>query len=240
MTKYLRIVVILIPLVLLLQNGHAQTAPVSEPILQQAIRLTAQLPANIQEAYRQKNVIGQLHDSLEQMLQAAYPALADRMKKRSARLNAMINYNAEDAVLSLMPPNQKLTAFFTSQWDKMDALERTFNKAAPSFYGDKELYKKKGYLVVWDSVYRQRRPALMAYRDGIVKLVQADIAYLKANAKMFVSKDEAERMQWVEAELGVLQKLVLLGAKFKKVVMNDGVEKEEYCINYPSACTKEK
>lgn len=221
------------------QNSHAQSCPVSEPILQQAIRLTAKLPADIQKAYKQYNVTKPQLDSLEQMFQAAHPALANRMKKRSARLNAMINYNADDAVFSLMPPNQKMTSFFLSQWDKMDALERSFNKAVPSFFGDKVLYKKKGYMVVWDSVYKKRRPALEAYRDGVIKLVQGDIAYLKANAAMFASKDEAERMQWVEAELGVLQKLVLLGAKFKKVVITDGVDKEQHCTAYPAACAKE-
>jgi hypothetical protein len=89
---------------------------------------------------------------------------------------------------------------------------------------------------VWDSVYRRRQPALVKYRDGVFKLVQAEIAYLKANEKMFASNEEDERMQYVETELSVLQKLVLLGAKFKKVMMDDGMDKIEFCKTYPASC----
>ncbi len=218
------------------QHAKAQTTVVSDPVLKQMVRLTATLPANIQEAHQQYSLISKTHDSLELMFKEAYPFLAEKAKKRSARLNAMVNYNVEDATLLLLPPNQKMTSFFIAQWDRMDALERAFNQAAPSFFGSKELYKEKGYLAVWDSVYKRRRPALIKYRDGIIKLVQADIAYLKGNAEMFASKDEAERMQWVEAELGVLQKLVLLKSKYKKLVITDGTEKVEFCTANPAAC----
>lgn len=227
-------------LLLLTILSKAQPATVSEGVLKKTIDLTTQLPANIQDAHRQYQQQKQACDSLELLLTQAYPMLVDRMNKRSARLNAMINHNAENAVFSLAPPNQKMTTFFMNQWEKMDALERVFNKAAPSFFGDKELYKKRGYLVVWDSVYRQRRPALAAYRDAVINLVKADIAFLNRNAAMFASKNEAERMQWVEAELGVLQKLVLLKEKYKKLVMTDGAEKVAFCVERPEACAKEK
>jgi hypothetical protein len=222
------------------QCVNAHTTLVSEPVLQQAVRLTDNLPANISETYQQYNEVKAIHDSLEQLLKEAHPTLAGKIKKRSARLNAMVNDNADGATLLLMPPNQKMTSFFMAQWDKMDALEKAFNQAAPSFFGSKEMYGKKGYLAVWDSVYRQRRPALVKYRDGILTLVRTDIAYLKANAKMFTSNAENERMQWVEAELGVLQKLVLLESKYKKLVITDGVEKVEFCNLNPGACTAAK
>jgi hypothetical protein len=118
----------------------------------------------------------------------------------------------------------------------MDALERAFNKVAPSFIGDKDMYKTKGYLPVWDSVYQVHRPALIKYQEGIFKLVRTEIAYLKSVSKMFTSSNEDERMQWVEAELGVLQKLVLLAGKYKKLVISNGIDKAEFCKLNPSAC----
>ena len=110
-TNRLICIYLLLPTFLLVRNSHAQTAPVSEAILQQAIRPTASIPANIHKAYEQYNSMKPQLDSLDRMFQVAYPALAERMEKRSARLNAMINYNAEDAVLTLAQPNQKMTSF---------------------------------------------------------------------------------------------------------------------------------
>lgn len=223
---------------LLAQTVPAQHHLVSEDILLQVTKLSATLPSTINEAYQQATVIKTSFDSLEGLITQAYPVLADKMKKRSARLNSMAGYNVTDATLSLMPPNQKMTNFFLAEWDKLDNLERAFNNQAPSFFGSKELYKAKGYLAVWDSVYKKRLPALVKYRDAVFKLVQAEIAYLKANGKMFSRSNEDERMQWVEAELGVLQKLVLLGSKYKKLVITDGVEKVQYCKTYPESCQK--
>jgi hypothetical protein len=40
----------------------------------------------------------------------------------------------------------------------------------------------------------------------------------------------------VEAELSVLQKLVLLKGKLKKLVLDDGAEKVQFCIDSPGAC----
>jgi hypothetical protein len=226
-------------LTLLVQNVQAQTALASEPVFKLISRLTDQLPANIHEAHQQRDRIKPLFDSLEQAIMAAYPSLANKVKMRSARLNAMINHTEEGARLLFILPNEKMSAYFINEWDKMDALERTFNKAAPSFIGNKELYKKQGYLPVWDSVYQLYRPALIKYRDGVFKLVQAEIAYLKAASKMFSSSNEDERMQWVEAELGVLQKLVLLGSKYKKLAIDNGIDKVEFCIQNPGACQKQ-
>jgi hypothetical protein len=217
-------------------KANAQNRLVSEDVLKQVSRLTAQLPTDIHKAYEQYGIKKAQFDSLEQLLKEVYPTLADKMKKRSTKLNSMAGYNAEGATLLLLPPNQKMTSFFLSEWDKMDNLERVFNQQAPSFFGSKELYKAKGYLTVWDSVYRQRLPALVKYRDGVFKLVQAEIAYMKANEKMFASSKEDEKMQYVEAELSILQKLVLLGAKYKKMVIDDGMEKIEFCKSYPSSC----
>ena len=214
----------------------AQNKLASEDVLKQVTLLTAQLPADVHQAYAVYGVKKQQFDSLENLLKQTYAALADKMKKRSAKLNSMAGYNEESATLLLLPPNQKMTGYFIAEWDKMDNLERTFNQQAPSFFGSKEMYKAKGYLTVWDSVYKQRLPALVKYRDAIFKLVQAEIAYLKANEKMFASSKEDERMQYVESELSVLQKLVLLGAKYKKVVIDDGMEKVSYCKTNPSAC----
>ena len=229
---------LLLAFVLFLITNHAdgQKGLVSEEVLKQVTRLSAQLPVSINEAYEQYAVKKPQYDSLEQLLKDAYPVLADKMKKRSARLNSMAGYEAADAKLSLMPPNQKMTNFFLAEWDRMDALERAFNKHVKSIEGLNELYKTKGYLPVWDSAYNERRPALVRYRDGILKLVQAEIAYLKAAEKMFSSSNEDERMQYVEAELSILQKLVLLGSKYKKVVTQDGVEKVQYCKSHPEAC----
>jgi hypothetical protein len=219
--------------------ARAQT-PVSESLLQQAVRLTAQLPANPADAYQKREAIKPLFDSLEAALQQAYPLLAERLNRRSARLNGMVNINEPNAKFSLAPPNEAMTNFFNRQWDRMDALERSFNKAAPSFFGNKQLYEQKGYLNLWDSVYRSRLPHLTVYRNGVLKLVQADIAYLKANARMFASKNEDERVQWVEAEMGIVQKLVYLKEKFKKVVLQDGTEKVADCVQYPSLCAQKK
>ena len=133
-----------------------------------------------------------------------------------------------------------MSDFFGKQWEKKDALERTFNQAAPSFFGSKELYQSQGYVTAWDSVYKRNRPALIKYRDGILKLVQTDIAYLEANKKMFASKDEDERMQWVETELSVLQKLVLLSSKYQKMVITNGVEKVQFIIDHPGAYGSKK
>ena len=217
-------------------NAKAQSRLASEDVLKQVTVLTAQLPADIYRAHEQYSVIKAQYDSLEKLLKAAYPALAGKMKMRSARLNSMAGLNAEGATLLLVSPNQKMTSFFQAEWEKMDNLERSFNQQTPSFFGSKELYKAKGYLLVWDSVYKHRLPVLVKYRDGIFKLVQTEVAYLKANEKMFTGSKEDERMQYVETELSILQKLVLLAAKYKKVVMDDGAEKVVFCKTYPSGC----
>jgi hypothetical protein len=222
-------------LFLIAANANAQSPLVSESILKKAKSLSAQLPASINEAYEQSGSKKLQYDSLEQLIKEAYPLLAGKMKKRSAKLNAMAGYDVADATLSLVPANQKMSDFFRAEWEKMDALEAAFSRQVKSFYG-KDLYQKNGYLAVWDSVYKQRIPALVKYRDGIIKLVEAEIAYLKANEKMFVSSNEPDRMQYVEAELSLLQKLVLLRDKYKRVVMDDGVEKVVYCKTYPQNC----
>lgn len=214
---------------------RAQDKLISEPVLQLTSRLMAQLPANLQEAYDQYGKKKLQYDSLEQLFTKAYPALADKMKKRSAKLNSMAGYNADDATLSMVPANFKMADFFRAEWEKMDELERTFNQQVKTFYG-KDLYKTQGYLNVWDSVYKVRKPVFIKYRDGIFKLVQAELAYLRSAAKMFSSGDEAERMQYVEAELSILQKLVLLRDKYKRVVTEDGVEKMEFCKTAPDSC----
>jgi hypothetical protein len=69
-----------------------------------------------------------------------------------------------------------------------------------------------------------------------MKLVQIEIAYLRPAAKMFSASDEAERMQYVGAELSVLQKLVLLRDKFKRVIAEDRVEKLVLCKTHPDTC----
>lgn len=228
-------------LALMQQAYFARTqTPVSEPLLQVAARLTADLPENPADAYQKREVVKLLLDSLEAGLEQAYPLLAERLNRRSARLNGMLNINEPDAKFSLAPPNKDMTNYFIRQWDKMDVLERSFNRAAPSFYGNKELYAQKGYMNLWDSVYRSRLPHLITYRNGVLNLVQSDIAYIKANAKMFASKNEDERIQWVEAEMSILQKLVYLKEKIKKVVLWDGVEKCAYCVQHPSQCGQKK
>jgi hypothetical protein len=91
---------------------------------------------------------------------------------------------------------------------------------------------------LWDSVYKSRLPHLITYRNAVLKLVESDLAYLKEAVKMFASKNEDERMQWVEAELGIVQKLVYLKDNFKKVVLLDGEEKVAFCVAHPSACAE--
>lgn len=227
--------ILLFVLAFALQNIRAQDKLVSEPVLQLTSRLMVQLPASIHEAYAQHDKKKMQYDSLEQLFKDAYPALADKMKKRSARLNSMAGYNADDATLSLVPANQKMADFFRAEWEKMDALEKSFNQQVKSFYG-KDLYKAHGYLNVWDSVYKARKPSFLKYRDGILKLVQTEIAYLRSAAKMFSSADEAERMQYVEAELSILQKLALLRDKYKRVITEDGVDKVTFCKTNPDTC----
>jgi hypothetical protein len=136
MSQYFRQLLLLFALVQY-GPGYAQT-PVSEPLLQLAVRLTAQLPASTNDAYGKRQAIKLLFDSLEAGLEQAAPLLAERVNRRSARLNAMANINEPDAKLSLAPPNQAMTSYFMGQWNKMDALGRSFNKAAPSFYGTKQ------------------------------------------------------------------------------------------------------
>jgi len=206
---------------------------ISEPVFHQIARLTSPLPKNVSEAYRTFEQNKVVYDSLEEMIQKAYPLLADRMARRSMRLNMMAGYTEQDAVLSLMPPNQKMRDFFLREWEKMDALEKRFNQ---KIITDFSVKLSKEYLKIWDSVYRNRLPTLTQYRDGIFTLVKAEIGYLKANAKMLHSQDENERMQYHEAELSILQKLVLLGAKYHKIVFTDAVEKMELCKQYPETC----
>lgn len=198
-------------------------------------RLFAQPPASINDAHKIYNEKKAQYDTVEKIFTAAYRSLSDKMNKRSARLNSMAGFSAEGETISFAPPNSRMSDFFRSEWDKMDALERTFNSQVKSFYG-KDLYQAKGYLPVWDSVYRSRRPALIRYRDGIVKLVQAEVAYLKENEKMFTQGTPEEKMQYVEAELSILQKLVLLRDKYTRVVTQDGAEKVQFCIDRPEAC----
>ena len=227
-------------LLIALQPAKAQTELESEALLPMVVRLTAALPLDIKEAHRRKETLTATVDSIDKVLTAAYPALAHKVQRSSARLNAMANINEPNAKLSLIPPNHKMADYFQSEWDKMDALERAYNKRVKTIEGLKALYKVKGYLPVWDSAYNSRRPALVAYRDGALKLVAAEISYLKANESMFRSKNVDERMQWVEAELSVLQKLVLLKGKLKKLVLDDGAEKVQFCIDSPGACLPAK
>lgn len=215
--------------------SNAQDKLISEPIYQKMKIFTAQIPADINAAYKEREKLVPQLDSLQKMIEDAHPALSAKVHGRSARLYTKDD-TAKDPKLLLLPPNQKMTSFFSSDWSKMDALESSFNKAAPSFFGSKELYAAQGYLKPWDSVYSKYRPQLIIYRDGVLKLVQAELAYLKANEQMFFSKDEDERLQYVETELAVLQKLAMLRAKYHKTVVQYAIEKVEFCVAHPSSC----
>lgn len=221
-----KIKILLFSLVLC-KASTAQNKLVTEPIFQKIKPLVANIPTDIHTAYKERDKIIPQLDSLEKMIEAAYPALSAKVHGRSAKLYTKDD-TAKDPKFLLMPPNQKMTSFFSSEWAKMDALEIAFKKAAPSFFGSKELYAQQGYLKPWDSVYNKHRPQLIIYRDGVLKLVQAELAYLKANEQMFYSKDEDERLQYVETELAVLQKLAMLRTKYHKTVVQDAIEKVEY------------
>lgn len=225
----------IIPVMAVTVAAQAQTNIASEQVLSEVNKLYSQLPANITEAHKAYNERKVQYDSIGNIFTAAYRALADKINKRSAKINSMAGYNVEDATLTIVPANSHMSDFFRSEWDKMDALERTYNQQVKSFYG-KESYKTKGYLLVWDSVYQTRRTPLTRYRDGVLKLVQAEIAYLKANEKIFTRGSQEEKMQYVETELSILQKLVLLRDKYYKAVTRDGAEKVQFCIDRPEAC----
>ncbi len=213
----------------------AQAPFVCEPLLRQTKELMANLPASSNEAYQQRDSIVTQFTRLDQSILSAYPALSAKVNGRSARLYTKRD-TVQNPVLLLLPPSQKMVDFFQLEWGRMEALEKAYTKAAPSFHGSKELYASKGYLPPWDSVYRKRLPYFMPYRDGVLKLVQTELAYLKANERMFFSKNEDERMQWVEAELAVLQKLAMLRTNYHKTFVRDGIEKVIFCKERLANC----
>ena len=209
-----------------------------EGVLQKVTALSTKLPASITEAYEQYNRGSKKDfDSLQQLIDGAYPALAEKAKRRSLMLNALVGINEPDAVRFLVPASQGMADYFMRQWDRFDALERSFNSEVKSFFG-KEEYKKQGYIGAWDSVYRVRKPSLLRYRDGVLKLVNEELVFLKKNRSMLQSTNEAERIQFIEAEVKVLQQLNYLKEKLRKVVVVDGVEKVEFCYAHPDTCQK--
>ena len=234
-TRIVRQAVFLLCSLALCKIATAQNKLISEPIYQKMKTLTAQVPADINAAYREREKLLPQLDSLEKMIEAAYPALSAKVHGRSAKLYTKDD-TAKDPKFLLLPPNEKMANYFRGQWSKMDALESSFNKAAPSFFPTKELYAEQGYLKPWDSVYNKYRPQLIIYRDAVFKMVQEELAYLKANEKMFFSKEEDERLQYVETELAVLQKLAMLRTKYNKTVVQYAIEKVEFCVAHPSSC----
>lgn len=227
---------ILLACILISSTIHAQDRLISEIVLEKAIIATSELPTDLSDAYERRSVVKMRLDSLQQNITAAFPELANKMQKRSARLNSVAGFSAEGEMLSLIPFNRVFSDYFRSEWQKMDALEEKLSQTVKPFY-EKELYKTQGYLPVWDSIYRLRRPALIRYKDETIKLVKAEVAYFKANAKMSQSSNEAERMQYFEEQLSVLQKLVQLRDRLQRIVIDDGVEKVEYCKSQPQACS---
>lgn len=218
-------------------KGAAQSNFVSEKVLAQLSKVSASLPANIHVAYKQYEAQGWQFDSLEKTITDAYPALADKAQRRSNTLNSMAGYSTENAISSLLSFDQKFSDYFLQQWDRFDALEKVYNARVKTFYG-KELYKTQGYLAVWDSAYQIRLPALTHYRDGVLKLAQSEIAYLKANRHLLKSKEETVRIQYVEAEVKILQQLIYLKTKLQQVVVEDGINKVKFCMEHPGSCDK--
>lgn len=221
-----------------LSIAYSQNVLISEKVLKLTTQLTSSIPADPEDAYQQYASLNSNLDSLELEIKNAFPALADKMNRKSARLNSMAGYEDADAQLSIILPNTKMSEFFRTQWSKLDALEKSFNQNVKSIVGLKELYKIKGYLPVWDSAYAARTPALIKYRDEVIKLVKADIEYLKANAHMFKSDKEDVRMQFVESELSILQKLIILKSNYYKVMIEDGAKKVEFCKTNSIDCYK--
>ena len=154
-------------------------------------------------------------------------------------LNALAGFSVENTERYLLTANQAFADYFIRQWDKFDAMEKPIAPSLKLPPALKALYKKNGYLPIWDSVYQKRIPLLKKYCDGVLKLVQDELSYLKANQSMYQSKEEAIRMQYVEAEVKVLQKLVYLNNKLKQVLLTDGAEKVQFCKDHPSNCNKE-
>jgi hypothetical protein len=221
-----------------LSSSQENKVVVSEQVYEQAVKLTTDLPANITQAYQQYPVRKLQYDSLELLIAQAWPALANKMNQRSLILNSLAGIHNDQATRYIIPADQAFADYFIRQQEKMDGLERAFNQQVKSFYG-KELYQKKGYMAVWDSVYHSRLQVMSRYREGLLKIVREDIAYLKEKKKMFTSPDESERMQYVEAEAKVLQKLVYLRDKWRRVVVEDGVEKVQFCKEHPESCVIE-
>lgn len=225
----------IIPVMIFTVAAQAQSNLASQQVLAEMNKVFVQPPVSIIDAHNGYAQRKQQYDTVEKIFTRAYRLLADKVNKRSAKLNSMAGYNVQDATLTIVPANSRMSDFFRSEWEKLDALEKTFNQQVKSFYG-KDLYKAKGYLPVWDSVYKIRRPLLIRYRDGILNLVQSEIAYLKENEKMFTHGSQEEKIQYAETELSVLQKMLLLMTKYQKVIMEDGAEKVQFCIDRPEAC----
>ncbi|RYZ00658.1 MAG: hypothetical protein EOO11_00865 [Chitinophagaceae bacterium] len=208
----------------------------TEEILDRLAAISDRLPASIHEAYGMQE---SLHPSLvlvDSLIRRAYPRIADKIGRRSAVLNSLAGYPVENTERYFAPANPAFADYFIRQWDRFDALERAVGPLMKTPLGLKDLYSKHGYLPVWDSLYRKRLPGLRRYRNGVLALVREELRYLKANAAMFGSTQEALRMQYVEAEVKLLQKLVLLQAKLRQAIVTDAIEKARFCKEHPAAC----
>jgi hypothetical protein len=200
--------------------------------------ITERLPATIHESYQWYTSVGkEQFNLLEEKFKKAYPALANKAYQRSSILNGLAGLPTENTVWSVLGSNQKFADFFIRQQDRMDQLEKAIQPYCKDFT-TKELYKSKGYLNVWDSIYQYRKGAWIHYRNKVLKLVSEDIAYLKANHAIFKSANESERLQYIEAEVKVLQKLTYLKNRWYKIFVTDAQEKVSFCLEHPSACQK--
>ncbi|HEX2532307.1 MAG TPA: hypothetical protein VHK69_01150 [Chitinophagaceae bacterium] len=212
-----------------------QAPLVVEPILAGIESVTRSLPPGINEAHREYPGHKAVYDSLVLRIEKAYPALAEKAGRKSALLNSLAGYTTGEGTRYLVPANPQMAEFFRTQQDRMDALQKSLEQQWPPA-PVKTAYVQKGYLPSWDAVYRLRRPTLLRYRAGVLRLVQAEIAYLKANRAMAASADDAERVQYAEAEAKVLQQLIYLHDRVRKTVLEDGVEKVAFCTEHPASC----
>jgi hypothetical protein len=150
----------------------AQNSFVTEGILMQIKKLAMPLPSDIQEAYQHQAINKARFDSIDQMIKDAYPVIADKINRRSMMLNALAGFSVENTERYLLTANQAFADYFIRQWDKFDAMEKPIAPSLKLPPALKALYKKNGYLPVWDSVYQKRIPLLKKYCDGVLKLVQ--------------------------------------------------------------------
>ena len=208
-----------------------------ERIMERVARLSAEFPRDIKEAWQQFGVKEpSIFDTLQQVILREYTVLADKAEKRSLVLNGYVGYKNPDNVIFMAHADADLNKFLVKQQDRLDALSRAYGQSVKSFFGSKELYNSKGFIVVWDSVYQSRLGALKKFRDGVLKLVKEDIAYLRSRESLFRSKDAELRVQYVEAQLSVLGRLQVLRNNLKRVWVDDGAKQVEYCMLYLPAC----